>query len=165
MMISRFDHAFTWANRTIVGTILLVMAVLVFANVVLRYVAGISLTWVEELTRYMMIWLAWLAIGLAVRQGAHIAVDTLVQSLPPLWSRLLRVVILALVIGFFVAVAWYGFEYALFTWGQESAVLRLSLGAVYLAIPFGSVVMLVHILLAAPDMLAEKPQTQEFGIL
>ena len=164
-MISRFDDAFTFVNRAIVGGLLLAMAVLVFSNVVLRYAVGTSLTWVEELTRYMMIWVAWLAIGLGMRQGAHIAIDTLQQALPDYWSRLLRLVILVLVAAFFAAVAWYGWQYSQFAWRQHSAVLRLPLGAVYLAIPLGSLLMLVHLGFASKEFLAERQSTAEFGIL
>ena len=144
-----FDQGLVRVNRFVVGALLAVMAVLVLANVVLRYLFGVSSSWVEELTRYMMIWVAWLAAGLALREGAHIAIDNLQQALPAFGARILRLVVLATLIGFFAAVAWLGWRYALFAWRQQTAVLRLPLGAVYLAIPAGSVLMLAHILLTA----------------
>jgi TRAP-type transport system small permease protein len=159
--LETFDRGFVRANRFVVGALLAVMAVLVFANVVLRYLFGISLSWVEELTRYMMIWLAWLAAGLAMREGAHIAIDNLQHALPPLGARALRLFVLVAVVGFFAAVAWFGWRYAMFAWRQQTAVLRLPLGAVYLAIPAGSLLMIAHVLIAAPRALTHEATAEE----
>lgn len=160
-MLSQFENAFVRANQAAVGTLMLVMAVLVFANVVLRYVAGVSLPWVEEITRYMMIWVAWLAVGLAMREGAHIAIDNLQNALPARPARLLRIFVLVTTVGFFAAVAWLGLQYSLFAWRQESAVLRLSLGAIYLAIPVGSLLMLVHTLLISRRLIAHQSDAED----
>jgi TRAP-type C4-dicarboxylate transport system permease small subunit len=148
-VLQRFDRGLCVANKAVLAALLAIMAILVFGNVVLRYVFGFSLSWVEELTRYMMIWLAWLGAGLALREGAHITIDTLQQALPEFGARLLRTMVLLAMIGFFGALAWLGWGYSMFAWRQETAVLRLPAGLVYLAIPVGSVLMLLHLLLTA----------------
>jgi TRAP-type C4-dicarboxylate transport system permease small subunit len=48
-----------------------------------------------------------------------------------------------------VAVLWLGVEYANFAWEQETPVLGWSFGKVYLAIPAGAALMLVHLALVA----------------
>jgi TRAP-type C4-dicarboxylate transport system permease small subunit len=146
-MLERFDRDLVRANRFVVGGLMLAMTVLVFANVVLRYLFGNSLPWVEELTRYMMIWLAYLGAGLALRAGTHVAVEVLQDALPELVVMVLRGVIAALVLVFLAAVAWYGFAYAQFAMRQSSAVLRLPLGLVYFGVPIGCTLMAVHLLL------------------
>lgn len=155
-MLSKFENAFIRSNQFAVGALLLAMAVLVFANVVLRYVVGISLPWVEEITRYMMIWVAWLAVGLAMREGAHIAIDNLQNAVPAPWGRALRIFCFLSVVIFFAAVAWFGFQYSIFAWRQESAVLRFSLGAIYLAIPIGALLMIVHTLMIGRQLIAHR---------
>ncbi|MGH6917812.1 MAG: TRAP transporter small permease [Geminicoccaceae bacterium] len=146
-MLERFDRGLVRANRFVVGALMLVMTVLVFANVVLRYLFGNSLPWVEELTRYMMIWLAYLGAGLALRAGTHVAVEIVQDAMPVPAVRLLRGVIAALILVFLAAVAWYGFAYAQFAMRQSSAVLRLPLGLVYLGVPIGCTLMAAHLLL------------------
>lgn len=170
-MLLKFEHAFIRANQFTVGALLLVMAVLVFANVFLRYVAGISLPWVEEITRYMMIWVAWLAVGLAMREGAHIAIDNLQNALPTRLARALRIFCFLSIVIFFAAVAWFGFQYSIFAWRQESAVLRFSLGAIYLAIPIGAVLMIVHTLMIGHRLIGhqntveDQAKASEFGVV
>ena len=160
-MIRRFDRGLCVANQAILASLLAVMAVLVFGNVVLRYVFGISLSWVEELTRYMMIWLAWLGAGLALREGAHIAIDTLQTALPDIGARLLRAIVFLAMIGFFGALAWLGWRYSMFAWRQQTAVLRLPAGLVYLAIPVGSVLMLLHLLLTMREAVTHTATPEE----
>jgi TRAP-type transport system small permease protein len=160
-VIKRFDHGLCVANQAVLAALLGAMAVLVFGNVVLRYVFGISLSWVEELTRYMMIWLAWLGAGLALREGAHIAIDTLQQALSDIGARLLRSLVLVAMVGFFGALAWFGWRYSMFAWRQTTAVLRLPAGLVYLAIPIGSVLMLLHLLLTMRGALTHTATAEE----
>ena len=160
-MLERFDRGLCLANKAVLAALLAVMATLVFGNVVLRYVFGFSLSWVEELTRYMMIWLAWLGAGLALRESAHIAIDTLQQALPEIGARLLRAMVLLAMIGFFGALAWLGWRYSMFAWRQTTAVLRLPAGLVYLAIPAGSVLMLLHLLLTARSALTHTATAEE----
>jgi len=126
---------------------MLVMTILVFVNVVLRYLAGMSLTWVEELARYMMIWVAYLGAGLALRAGAHVAVEIVQDVLPPALTRLLRMVIAVLMLAFLLAVAWYGLTYSQFTMRQSSPVLSVPLGLIYLGVPLGCLLCAMHLLL------------------
>ena len=146
-MLAIFDRRFIWANQALIGCLMLVMTILVFANVVLRYFAGVSLPWVEELTRYMMIWVAYLGAGLALRAGAHVAVEIVQDLMPVHITRILRHVIAVVILVFLAAVAWYGFLYAQFTMRQTTPVMNVPLGLVYLGVPIGCLIAAVHLLL------------------
>lgn len=140
---------FVGANQWMVIGLMAAMAVLVFANVVSRYLLNASIIWVEELTRYMMVWLGFLGSGLVLRYGAHIAVDVFQDMLPARAAQVLRAAIVALLAATFAAMAWLGFRYAAFAWEQETPALGWSTGLIYLAIPLGSLLMLAHLLLIA----------------
>ncbi|WP_109075738.1 MULTISPECIES: TRAP transporter small permease [unclassified Azospirillum] len=147
-MIDLLDRGLLRFNRAAVGALLGLMTLLVFANVVLRYLFELSLPWVEELTRFMMIWVAYLGAGLALRAGAHVSVDLLQDAVAPRLARIMRIAVALSVLVFLVTVAWYGWIYAQFTMRQTSPVLELPLGAVYLAIPIGCALMALHLLLS-----------------
>ena len=140
---------FVRLNQWVVIALMAGMAVLVFANVVSRYLFNYSIIWVEELTRYMMVWVGFLGSGLVLRYGAHIGVDLFQDLLPASAARALRGAIVALLGVTFLSMAWLGFRYAAFAWDQETAVLNWSTGLVYLAIPIGSLLMFSHLLLIA----------------
>jgi TRAP-type C4-dicarboxylate transport system permease small subunit len=140
---------FVRLNQWLVIALMAAMAVLVFANVVSRYLLNYSIIWVEELTRYMMVWVGFLGSGLVLRYGAHIAVDVFQELLPVPAAQALRAAIVALLAATFLSMAWLGLRYAAFAWGQETPVLNWSTGLIYLCIPIGSILLLAHLLLIA----------------
>ena len=147
-MLSSVDRALILVNRWLVIAILAAMAVMVFANVVLRFLTDHSILWVEEASRYVMIWLTFLGAGLVLRHGGHIGIDTLQERLPK-WAPTLRAMIFALVLGFCAFMAWIGARYATLTWNQTTPVLQIPVGFVYLALPAGFVLLIMHLLLMA----------------
>lgn len=57
------------------------MAILVFLNVVLRYAFDSGITWSEEMSRFLFVWLTFLgAIG-ALKDNSHLGVDMFVKKL------------------------------------------------------------------------------------
>ena len=137
------------ANRWVLVALMATMAMLVFANVVSRYVLNYSLIWVEELTRYLMVWVGFLGAGLVLRLGAHIAVDAFQDLLPARAARALRVCIVVVLAVTFAVMTWLGVRYAAFAWDQETPVMNWSTGAIYLAIPIGGALLLVHLVFIA----------------
>jgi TRAP-type C4-dicarboxylate transport system permease small subunit len=156
------DAWFVRLNRWVVIALMAAMAVLVFANVVSRYVFNYSIIWVEELTRYMMVWVGFIGSGLVLRYGAHIAVDAFQDLLPMRAAQVLRAVIVLVLATAFGAMTWLGFRYVNFAWDQETPVLNWNFGIVYLAIPIGSALMLAHLLCIAKQyVIARKYQKTE----
>jgi TRAP-type transport system small permease protein len=151
-------------NRWTVIALVGAMAVLVFANVVSRYLFNFSIIWVEEVTRYMMVWVGFLGSGLVLRLGAHVGVDALQDALPPRAAQALRAAIVVLLAITFAAMIWLGTRYAAFAWDQHTAVLDWSTGAVYLAIPIGAALMLVHLAFIARAYVAARayPKDESF---
>ncbi|HWO97353.1 MAG TPA: TRAP transporter small permease [Bacillus sp. (in: firmicutes)] len=71
---------------------LAVMVVLVFSNVVLRYAFNSGITWSEEMSRYLFIWLTFLgAIG-AFKNKEHLGVDMLLKRLPNKMKKVFLVI-------------------------------------------------------------------------
>jgi len=58
------------------------MVVMVFGNVVLRYIFNSGITVSEEMSRYVFVWLVFVGAVVAMRENAHLGVDTVVALLP-----------------------------------------------------------------------------------
>ena len=67
---------------------LAVMVVLVFGNVVLRYGFNSGIAVSEELSRWLFVCLTFLGAIVALREHAHLGVDSLVERLPPLGKKI-----------------------------------------------------------------------------
>ncbi len=133
------------------GTELVIMALMAFlvmvvvASVIFRYVLLSPLSWSEEVSRYVMIWLGFLGASLAVREGLHVGVEFVVNWVPPRLAVWMRGVARAGVACFLLVVLAYGFHLVANLWDQLSPVLQIRMTWPYLAIPVGSLLMLIQL--------------------
>ena len=65
----------------ILALCLLAMVIMVFGNVVLRYGFNSGITVSEEMSRFVFVWLTFIGAIVAMREGAHLGIDTLVSRL------------------------------------------------------------------------------------
>lgn len=70
------------AEEVIAGTCVVVMTVLVFFQVVMRYVFEAPTSWSDEIAVYAMLWSVYLSTSWAVRERAHIRVMNLINLFP-----------------------------------------------------------------------------------
>lgn len=59
-----------------------IMGLMVLGNVILRYVFNSGLEVSEEVSRFIFVWLTFLGSIVALKEGVHLGVDTLVRRLP-----------------------------------------------------------------------------------
>ena len=148
-MGARLEAVLVGANRWVVIALMAAMSVLVFSNVVSRYLFNHSFLWVEEISRYMMVWVGFIGSGLVLRYGAHIAVEAFQDVLPTRAAQATRALVVVVLAITFVAMTWLGVQYVRFAWDQETPVFNWNFGLIYLAIPIGSALMLIHLLCIA----------------
>jgi len=65
-------------------------------QVVARYIFNYSLPWGEELSRYFLIWIAWIGACLAVKKNSHLRVELIKSYLKPLSQKYLELIVLAI---------------------------------------------------------------------
>ena len=144
-MLRRLEILLVQVNNVAVGLIFFSMFVLVFTNVITRYFFGFSLNWAEELSRYLMIWMAWLGAGLAMRGGQHVAIEFLQDRLPRTARRFTRAFVSTVILAFLGFVAVLGYQYAAFAMDQKSVALQWPVGAIYIAVPLGALMFMLHL--------------------
>jgi TRAP-type transport system small permease protein len=69
--------------EVIMVVILSTMVVLVFGNVVARYVFNSAITWAEEVARFLFVWLTFVGASFGLMKGLHLGMDMLVVRLTP----------------------------------------------------------------------------------
>ncbi len=80
--MKKFIDLFFRFLELLVVVALVAMVIMVFGNVVLRYFFNSGITVSEEMSRYCFIWLTYIGAMVAMRDGGHLGVDTLVKALP-----------------------------------------------------------------------------------
>ena len=80
-------HWFYKLLELLVVLCMVAMVVMVFGNVVLRYGFNSGLLISDEMSRYCFIWLTYIGAMVAMHEGGHLGVDTLVKHLPLLGKQ------------------------------------------------------------------------------
>ena len=102
-MLKSLDRAVAWALAA-VRMVCIVQASALFLIVVFavigRYVFGRSLTWTEEVPRYLLIWISFLGAAACVARREHVGFDVLFNALPDRIRRWLGAAIGLLILSF-----------------------------------------------------------------
>lgn len=108
-------------------------------------------TWAQELSIFMMVWMAKFGAAYGVRTGIHVGVDMLVNSLTGARQRYL--ILIGLLGGalFTMLIGLLGLRLVIHIahTGQTSAVLEMPMWFVYAAVPAGSFLMCFRFLQVA----------------
>jgi TRAP-type transport system small permease protein len=73
-----FSRILNWA----IALSLASMSLLVFGNVLLRYLFNSGITWSEEMSRFLFVWMVFLGAIAALKDNMHLGVDLIVNALP-----------------------------------------------------------------------------------
>lgn len=68
------------------------MVGIIFFQVIMRYLFNNSLSWSEELGKFLFVWISWLGISIGHRRQEHIKITLLVGKLPYRWQKGLEVI-------------------------------------------------------------------------
>nr|WP_319248839.1 TRAP transporter small permease [uncultured Celeribacter sp.] len=100
-----------------------------------------SVSWTEEVARFLLIWITFLGAVLAFQQGRHIAVELARDSLPAPLRWIVSVAATLVVIVFLATLAKIGWQYMHMQSFQKSPSLRLSMMYVYAVMPLSAAIM------------------------
>ncbi len=109
-------------------------------QILTRFVLERPAEWTEVLIRFSLIWMVFLGIPVAFRQGAMVSVDVLYRWSKPSMRRLLDWVVCIAALALMAIVLWWGWDYA--KRGEVQSMIGLedvSMFWAYLAMPVGAV--------------------------
>lgn len=116
-------------------------------QILMRFVFEQPAEWTEVLIRFSLIWMVFLAIPAAFRQGAMVSVDVLYRWSPPRIRRVLDWVVAIAALTLIGIIIWWGWDYAQRGGVQSMAGLEsMSMFWAYLAMPVGGLFCIVGIL-------------------
>lgn len=129
-------------------TSLVVTVIVIFAQVVTRYVFNSSLSWSEEFSRYLFVWQTWLGSSLALKEGKHIRLEVLDKKFGPKGFNVMMIM---------AGIIWLAFDIFLIMNGTQLVSQQLARGArssgmgiplaiVYSSLPVSSVIIAFRLL-------------------
>lgn len=133
-------RVFLWIDRGAeygVAAIFAAMCAVGLLQVFNRFVLNRSLSWSEEFQIFCHVWIVFLAIPIAYRRGAHLAMESFSGMLPPRARRVFDLLIELLWIWFAVALAWLSWRVSEVAKLQSSPGLDLPMNYVYYSMVAG----------------------------
>lgn len=138
------DELNRWCERAMFATLIL-MVLTATAQVVFRFFFT-ALSWSEELSCFLLVFVSLLGAAVAFKRGSHLSITLLSDRLPPTAKKILSTVVSLLGVAFFAVVAVYGARLAKSEAAQLTPALQLSMTWIYAMYPVLGAVTAVHLL-------------------
>jgi len=133
--------------------------IVVFA-VIGRYVFGRSLTWTEEVPRYLLIWISFLGAAACVARREHVGFDVLFNKFPPMARRWVGAAIGILILGFGWNVFRYGIVFVRDFGPDMMETIPFTNYWYYVAVPISGALLLLFAVKNIVDALAGRHESQ-----
>jgi TRAP-type C4-dicarboxylate transport system permease small subunit len=161
--IERFLDSHLVSVRKIVNIVIIsvfaMQVIVIFSQVVWRFVFNNPFSWSEELARYLQVWLILLTSSVCVRKGRHLAVDYATYALPFRYNKILKIIIMIFIMFFTSIVIIYGIHMIVVTINQKTPALQIPILAVYLAFPITGLLMFSEALILFLKLIGAKNAT------
>jgi TRAP-type C4-dicarboxylate transport system permease small subunit len=130
----------------VAGLILALMAFAVFVQVVFRYLGFAMFDGVDEIPRFLFVWLVMIGAASAMWRHEHTILDYFIQRMPARLRSATVILTNAIAIGLFVWLIQLSWTLVPNANLQTSAGLELPLGWVFAAMPVGAALIIVPML-------------------
>jgi TRAP-type C4-dicarboxylate transport system permease small subunit len=144
---SRIVEAYYRSIKITMAVLLAAMVILVFGNVVLRYVFNSGIAISEELSRWLFVWMVFLGAIVGLREHAHLGVDSFVKLLSPMGRKICYALSHVLMLYASVLLTEGSWKQTVLNWDTTAPASGLSVGLFYAAgLVFGvaSIPILLH---------------------
>ncbi len=139
--MKQFLDKWTYLEERILVASLVVNTLLIFCQIIMRGAFNSSLSWSEELSRYIFIWQIWLGADFAYACHEHIRVEMIYKWLPgPKAKNILDIFVLVVWFAFSLFLTIKGFDLcqSMVSRNTLSSGMRLPLAYVYASLPVSS---------------------------
>jgi TRAP-type C4-dicarboxylate transport system permease small subunit len=145
-MLKKFAAIYSKTEEYTLVLSLVVTVVIIFFQVVMRYGFNASLSWSEELTRYIFIWQIWLGASIGFRDRKHIKVEITKMFISPRGLIVMDIVAELIWVSANIYLLYSGttLVMALMDTQSVSTALQVPMWIVYLALPFSTAALIVR---------------------
>jgi TRAP-type C4-dicarboxylate transport system permease small subunit len=162
---AEMDKIFNFIRKilfTISITAIGLMMLIIFMQVITRYIFGFTFSWSEELSRFLFVWVVFIGSALIMGDKGHMAVSFLSEKLKgTVAGRILFVIIKLFALYFIFLMITQGFKMSVTMMFHLSPALGIPMGFIYTIIPVSGLLMLLYVI---KDIIIEfskkKPSTK-----
>jgi TRAP-type transport system small permease protein len=134
VQLDGFGRRLNWVVERFCALLMAALVIVIWFEVFQRYALRLGFTWGEELSRYIMIWAALMAVPVGTYRREHIGLELISNSLPVERRRYLRLVLDIIGLAFFLFLTVYGIGMAASGKTQYATIFGMNM-----VVPFASV--------------------------
>ena len=137
------------------------MTLVAILGVFFRYIMQSPFMWTEEVARYLLVWMGFTAISIALRQDRHIKVEIIGKLVPAVMAKIIGYLVDALVAFFFIILLKQGY---LLTVNNimTASTFKMSMSWILVAVPVAAALTLIQLFLSVVRKIfsqsASKPE-------
>ena len=135
-------------EEILISVLLGVATLLVFAQVVARYVFNKGIIWAPELVEHLFLWTVMIGASYGFKHGVHLGVDVLMKKLPEVQRRIMALVAVLISLGFTGYMGYLSFFYVHDSYKMELITVDLEIPQwiPHLALPFGFTMISIRLI-------------------
>jgi len=130
----------------VLGSLLLGMVIVIFLQIIFRYLLKSSLPWSEELARYFQVWLTFIGSAYAIRKKSHISLSGITDRLPNRIKMRCSCIVDICVLAFIIVILIQGIKIVGIITYQTSPSMGIPMKYIYIAIPASAVLSIFYIM-------------------
>ncbi|MCU0562025.1 MAG: TRAP transporter small permease [Desulfobacterales bacterium] len=153
-----FGRRLNWVVERICALLMAALVLVIWFEVLQRYVFHLGFTWGEEFSRYVMIWAALLAVPVGAYRREHIGLEFVLNTLSPPRRRLLRFALDLIGLAFFLFLFAYGIGMASGGRTQYAAIFGMTMVVPFASVPVCGLLTSIQIIVTMLRDWAPKPK-------
>jgi len=132
------------------------MVIVLFTQVIFRYILKSSLMWSADAATILFIWLVFISAAYSTEKGSHYVMNVFSNKLPQIISKILDAIAYLAVLFVSFVIAYYGYHFLILTKSGISPALGLSLGWIYIVFPISGFLTIYYLIIKLPNNFKKK---------
>lgn len=133
----------------VVVALMIVLIGMVWLGIFVRYFGEFNISFTEEASRYLMIWVALLAISIGISKREHIGIVFIIDRFPSLIRRILLALIDLITFTFFAILLFYSANLIDTGWTRFTMIYEIPKAYPFFIIPLSATIACVQVILVA----------------
>ena len=154
--LKRFSNVLNQWTKYLAGVLIAAMTILVFLQVLFRYLLNAPLDWSEELSTFTFVWMSLLGASIGLKNSEHPRLDLFFNFLAPTRKKIVTVLCNLAILFMLIILFIYGWKLTVLMKSQLTAALRYSVSFVYVVLPISSAIMFIHLAIQTVCLFGKK---------
>lgn len=132
--------------------------IVLFINVILRYIFNSSIYGADELARILFVWMSWLGISIGERRSEHIRIDMLVNRFKGVPGKMVELIANLVTFSILAVLVYEGLNVVAiyFQKGVTTPMYNIPQWLIYFSVPYSCAVMAIRLFFNSITLLHRK---------